>query len=596
VQFSSSRTKRPPRSRQCAVAAGFALLLTQSSALAQQWNFKGVVADGEQLDAVAGPAGKIHLLSSGYHQLDKDENVVVSESQGESAQNYLWAFMFPPAIAVGPDGTVHTVVREGGGFDGWLDLRHRRRDPSGNWDGGYTYSTPTKWNWNVGVADDGAGNVHLLASNHGGGGSVWADLEVYLGGDGSATNQGSISNAYRVDYEARMRGRGGKIYLATSNAFTSSDAYFSHAIGGSGLASQFGANLQSLHAGSGAEKGFPDLAIDGLGNVHFMYGSGHTNHDNFPGNTSGCVPGEVHYNKFDANGNKLFPSDSTVFTGLGVWHLSVGLSAVGASDDGNTVVAVALRSPDDKEAANSDILWAASSDGGATWSAPQDLGVNTHAGEGRRRPRLAALGSKFFLFYRDQSTQGISLATIAFPELAPAAPTDLTAVATSTSQIDVCWQENASNEEGLVVERKQDGSFQEITVTAADTKCFSDTDLSPATNYTYRVRAFLGESSSEYSNEASATTHASSTSDAGVPPDGSTADDAAWTPIEGGADAPVEDGDSTPTSAFRPEAAEGCACRTRPSTPSTAYFLPSGLALLLLCRRRRATTAPGKQT
>lgn len=266
VAVSASRTRALRAAGAVCVALSFTLA---TPAEAQEWSFHGVVAAGEQLDAVAGPANKIHLLTSGYHQIDKDGTVVVSESQGEAAQTYLWAFMFPPALAVGPDGTVHSVVREGGGFDGWLDLRYRRRDPNGSWTDGYTYSSPTKWNWNVGVVDDGAGHVHLLASDHGGGGSVWADLQIYTAGSGSASNVGSLGDVYRVDYEARLRGRAGRLYLATSNAFTSSSAYFSHATSGADVVSQLGANLQSLNAGSGSEKGFPDLAIDGAGNVHY---------------------------------------------------------------------------------------------------------------------------------------------------------------------------------------------------------------------------------------------------------------------------------------------------------------------------------------
>ncbi len=579
-------------------AAMWVVLTHASNATAQAWSFKGVVAAGEQFDAVAGPAGKVHLVSSGYYEIDKQENVLVSESQGETAQNHLWAFLFPPAIAVGPDGTVHVVVRDGGGYDGWLNLRYKRRDPSGAWTGGTTYSSPTKWNWNVGVADDGKGNVHLLASSHGGGGSVWADLQLFQDGGAAASHVGTLSNVYRVDYEARLRARDGKVYFATSNAFTASHAYFSHGAGGAGVGGELKSNLQTLHAGAGSEKGFPDMAIDGLGNVHYTYGSGHTNHDSFPSSTAGCVPGEVHYAKFDAGGNRAFPADRTVFTGLGVWHLSVGLSAVGASDDGNTVVAVALRSPDHKEAGNSDMLWSVSTDGGASWSAPQDLGVNTHAGEGRRRPRVVALGSKFFLFYRDQSIPGISLATLAFSEAAPAAPAtplNLTATPRSESQIDVCWLDNAADEEGFVLERKGGGQFAEIVSAGANTVCHSDTGLEPGSAYTYRVRAFAGGAFSDYSNEATAPTHGTpgAPMDAGTEedasPDAATGTQGPWPVVDGGQE-PASEAQGNAFYLHPTEEADGCACSTRRPVFATAPMLSVGLTLLLLCRRRRSAS------
>ncbi len=566
------------------LAAFAALLATPATAaLAQSWNFRGIIADGEQIDAVA-QGGKVHLVSSKYYQFDKDENILVAEAAGDPSQTLLWAFMFPPALAVAPDGTVHIAVREQAGSsyeNGWLNIRHRRRDPAGSWNSGYLYSSPTKWNWNVGVADDGAGHVYMMSSDHGGGDSVWADLTFFMDSGAAASGAGAMSSVYRVDYEARLRGEGGKIYFASGNSFTSSSAYFSHASGGAtDLASQFNANLHSLNAGTGSEKGFPDMAIDGLGNVHYTYGSGHTDHSNFPASTAGCVPGEVHYNKFDADGNKLFSSDRTLFTALGAWHLSVGLSAVGASDDGNTVVAVALRSPDHKEAGDSDLLWSVSQDGGASWSAPADLGVNTFGGEGRQRPRLVALGSKFFLFYKANGTLGTSLATIEFPESPPPAPSQLTATAVSSSQIDACWQDNAANEEGFSVERDAGDGFEEIAATGADTSCYTDHSVDAGTTYTYRVRAFSGAVNSAYSNEAAATPPAPppGEADAGVGDDGG-----------------FEDSDALVNPSDDYDLIGGCSCQSQRSTAGQGLLLALSLALVGLGRRRRRA-APGSHT
>ena len=101
------------------------------------------------------------------------------------------------------------------------------------------------------------------------------------------------------------------------------------------------------------------------------------------------------------------------------WHLSTGLSAVAASDDGRIVLAVALLSDGSQGASNSDLLWNYSEDGGSTWSSQQDTGRNTDGGEGRHRPRLAAIGSTFFLFYSDRGESGISLAVMEFETEAP---------------------------------------------------------------------------------------------------------------------------------------------------------------------------------
>jgi len=88
------------------------------------------------------------------------------------------------------------------------------------------------------------------------------------------------------------------------------------------------------------------------------------------------------------------------------------------------------------------------------------------------------------------------------PPAPPAAPSDLSATAVSSSQIDLTWQDNANNEKGFKIER---GPVQIDTV-GANVTSYSDTGLDPLTTYTYRVRAYNDADDSAYSNEASATT------------------------------------------------------------------------------------------
>ncbi|MDQ7064155.1 MAG: S8 family serine peptidase [candidate division KSB1 bacterium] len=90
----------------------------------------------------------------------------------------------------------------------------------------------------------------------------------------------------------------------------------------------------------------------------------------------------------------------------------------------------------------------------------------------------------------------------------PAAPSNLTATAVSTSQIDLSWTDNSNNEDGFKIERKDPGSttFVEIAQVGANVTNYSDTGLNPNSTYTYRVRAFNADGNSGYSNEASATT------------------------------------------------------------------------------------------
>jgi uncharacterized protein (TIGR03382 family) len=173
---------------------------------------------------------------------------------------------------------------------------------------------------------------------------------------------------------------------------------------GAGLAATLSGSQQTHTAGTG-RRAFPDLYLDPNGELHLSY----------------AAEQEVYYNRYNTQGQSVHASDVRVFDGLGTWHMSTGLSAVAGADDGQTVLAVALRSDGSQGASDSDLLWAYSVDSGATWTAQADLGWNTDGGEGRRRPRIVAIGQTFYVFFKDNAHSGISLATVT---IAPDADSD----------------------------------------------------------------------------------------------------------------------------------------------------------------------------
>lgn len=90
---------------------------------------------------------------------------------------------------------------------------------------------------------------------------------------------------------------------------------------------------------------------------------------------------------------------------------------------------------------------------------------------------------------------------------APAAPSNLTAAATSTSQINLSWTDNSSDETGFYVERSTDGTnFTQIASLGANTTSYPNTGLTGGTKYYYRVRAYNTTGNSAYSNVANAST------------------------------------------------------------------------------------------
>jgi len=92
--------------------------------------------------------------------------------------------------------------------------------------------------------------------------------------------------------------------------------------------------------------------------------------------------------------------------------------------------------------------------------------------------------------------------------LSPAAPSNLTATALSSSQIHLAWHDNADNEEGFYVERKlgSAGSWSWISSEGPNAMTYQDGGLQSDTTYFYRVRAFNATGVSTYSHETSATT------------------------------------------------------------------------------------------
>jgi titin len=89
----------------------------------------------------------------------------------------------------------------------------------------------------------------------------------------------------------------------------------------------------------------------------------------------------------------------------------------------------------------------------------------------------------------------------------PNTPSDLITTPISSSQINLTWQDNSSDETGFKIERKTgSGSYSQIATVGAGVTSYSNTLLSAGTTYYYRVRAYNAVGNSDYSNEASATT------------------------------------------------------------------------------------------
>ncbi len=104
-------------------------------------------------------------------------------------------------------------------------------------------------------------------------------------------------------------------------------------------------------------------------------------------------------------------------------------------------------------------------------------------------------------------TQALSISILQSP---PAAPDNLTASAVGSTQIELGWNDNSTDETLFKIERSPDGStgWTQIATVETDAHSYLDTGLTTGNTYYYRVRAYNG-ADSDYSNTASATVTAS---------------------------------------------------------------------------------------
>jgi hypothetical protein len=107
----------------------------------------------------------------------------------------------------------------------------------------------------------------------------------------------------------------------------------------------------------------------------------------------------------------------------------------------------------------------------------------------------------------DSNTATVSI-TVTAVSAPPVAPSDLTATAVSTTQIDLSWKDNSVDESSFKIEQEDlsDGSWSEIAAVGPNVVSYSKTGLSPSTTYYYRVYAYNAAGNSGYSNTAGAAT------------------------------------------------------------------------------------------
>ncbi|MCJ7586737.1 MAG: fibronectin type III domain-containing protein [Candidatus Aminicenantes bacterium] len=84
----------------------------------------------------------------------------------------------------------------------------------------------------------------------------------------------------------------------------------------------------------------------------------------------------------------------------------------------------------------------------------------------------------------------------------PKAPSGLSASSTSSSQVQLSWNDNSNNEKGFKIEQKSTGDWSQSSTAPANAEVCYIGGLSSAYTYSFRVRAYNADGNSGYSNEA----------------------------------------------------------------------------------------------
>ncbi|EEF61713.1 fibronectin type III domain-containing protein [Pedosphaera parvula] len=123
-----------------------------------------------------------------------------------------------------------------------------------------------------------------------------------------------------------------------------------------------------------------------------------------------------------------------------------------------------------------------------------------------------AANTTYYYVVRASNANGASTnsnqASATTPQVLPAAPSGLLATAVSSSQINLSWSDNSTNESNFIVARSttSGGSYTDIATLGANSTSYSDAGISSSTTYYYVVRASNTAGASANSAQASATT------------------------------------------------------------------------------------------
>lgn len=248
--------------------------------------------------------------------------------------------------------------------------------------------------------------------------------------------------------------------------------------------------------------------------------------------------GDVFSVDASTGGNPTGPQSPTNLSATSISSSQINLSWDAPSDTGGS----AITGYSIERSTDSGSTWnALDANTGSSSTAYSDTGLTPSTSYMYRVSAINSVGTS--------SPSNTASATTFAAATIPQPPTNLTANAISSSEIDLSWtapsDDGGAAITGYMIERSQDAGSTWSTIssnTGSASTTYSDTGLTSSTSYTYRVSAINSVGTSSPSNIASATTSVSTSIP--QPPTGLTASAVSSSTINLSWDAPGNDGGS----------------------------------------------------
>jgi len=203
---------------------------------------------------------------------------------------------------------------------------------------------------------------------------------------------------------------------------------------------------------------------------------------------------------FNGYGNSATTNEATVTT-TAASQIPAAPSGLSGSADSATSVALSWT-----DGSSNENGFSIERRNGSTWSQVGWVAANITTYRNTGLTAGASYSYRVLAFNGYGNSPTTNEVSVTTPSQIPAAPSNLSGLADSSTSVTLSWADNSSNENGFSIERKSGTSWRQVGWVGANIRSFRQTGLVSGVTYKYRVLAFNGAGNSATSNQVSVRT------------------------------------------------------------------------------------------